>query len=48
MVGEVAYGVFVVLGGVCFDGFGREFAELRFALVLWKDDFYWWWCGYAF
>ena len=24
---EVVYHVFVVLGGICFDGFGREFAE---------------------
>ena len=27
MIGEVLYHVFVVLGGVSFDGLGREFAE---------------------
>ena len=28
------YHAFGVLGGVCFDGFGREFA-----LVLWEEEF---------
>ena len=32
--------VFVVLRGVCFNGFGREFAKSRFVLVLWEEDFY--------
>ena len=34
------YYVFVVFGGVCFDGISREFAEPKFALVSWEEDFY--------
>ena len=33
MVRKIVYHVFVVLGGVCFDRFGRDFAELGSALV---------------
>ena len=32
--------VFVVLGGVYFDEFGREFAECGFVLVLWEENVY--------
>ena len=41
VAGEAMNHIFIVLGGICFDGFWDEFFEWGFALVLLEKDFHW-------